>query len=313
MPPHAENNQFTNSSGKKQPLLFRGTCTSLVTPFTHDDQIDEPTFLQLIDRQLGAGVDSLVVLGTTGEESNVSRHERRRLVEITLDRVAGQVPVIIGTGTQSTQGSVELSREAAAAGANMLMLVTPYYNRPTFDGLRAHLGAVANAVTLPLMLYHVPHRTGLSLTADEFLRLATEIPTLRAIKDASGRLSFVSEIIAGRPDGLGVYSGDEEFTLPLLVLGGDGLISVLSNLAPRATRKLICRALDGDWTAARETHFQLLNAMRACFAVTNPIPIKAALAEADLISPVLRLPLQPLGKMGGGTWLPSLTSLTETL
>ena len=296
----------------KTQLLFRGTCTSLVTPFTHDDRVDQSGFRRLIDRQLIAGVDSLVVLGTTGEESNISLDERCRLIELAVDSVAGRLPVIVGTGTQSTHVTVELSRQAADAGADMLMLVTPYYNRPTVDGLRAHLSAVASVVDVPLMLYHVPHRTGFALTADVFLRLVVEIPTLRAIKDASCNLPFITEIIAGRPEGIGVYSGDEEFTLPLLLMGGDGLVSVLSNLAPRATCELIRTALCGDWAAAQATHFRLLKAMRACFAVTNPIPIKAALTEAGLIGPALRLPLQPLAESVRGVWLPSLVAVTET-
>jgi 4-hydroxy-tetrahydrodipicolinate synthase len=296
---------------KNESLLFRGVCTSVITPFTSDGLVDDQSFRRLIANQVSAGVDSLVILGTTGEESTVSRSERRHLVETAIDNVAGRVPIIVGTGTQSTSVTVELSREAADTGASMLMLVTPYYNQPTVEGLQAHLEAVAAAVDLPLMLYHVPRRTGFALSADAFLELARKIPTLQAIKDASGNLSLIVDIIAGRSDNMGVYSGDEEFALPLLLLGGDGLISVLSNIAPRATIELIHSALCGDWVTARAAHFRLLKAMRACFIVTNPIPIKAALAQAGLTGPALRLPLQVFAEPTRSIWLPSLNAVVE--
>ncbi|MFN3597844.1 MAG: 4-hydroxy-tetrahydrodipicolinate synthase [Rubricoccaceae bacterium] len=280
-------------------MLFRGTAPALITPFTADGALDEPALRRLIAFQLAgegsyAGVEALVVLGTTGENPTVSPDERRRIVDVALDEVAGRVPVIVGTGTNSTAQSVAFSREAAAAGAAGLLVVTPYYNKPTPDGLVAHVAAIAEAAALPIVYYNVPGRTGANTPAAVTLRLAREVPAVAGVKEASGDLNQVADILAGRPEGFAVYSGDDDLTLPMLALGADGLVSVIANAVPGATSELVRRGLAGDVAGARALHFRLLGAMRASFFEANPGPIKAVLAAMGLCEAHLRLPLAPL-------------------
>ncbi|CAM3371880.1 4-hydroxy-tetrahydrodipicolinate synthase [Rhodothermus bifroesti] len=276
-----------------QPL-FRGTAPALVTPFTTDGKVDEAALLRLIDRQIEGGVDALVVLGTTGENATIWPDERRRIVDLTLEHVNGRVPVIIGTGNNSTSESLVFSREAARSGANGLLIVGPYYNKPPQAGFRAHVAAIAEAVDTPIILYNVPGRTGFNMTAETVLRLAEEIPTVVGIKEASGNLAQISDILAHRPPKLAVYAGDDEMTLPLLALGADGVISVVCNALPERFSALVRAGLKGDFEQARRIHFELLAAMRACFYDTNPIPIKAVLHAMGLIEETVRLPLVPL-------------------
>lgn len=280
-------------------MLFRGTAPALVTPFTADGTLDEPALRRLIDFQLRgsdgyAGVEALVVLGTTGENPTVTHDERRRIVDVALEQVGGRVPVIVGTGTNNTAQSVAFSREAAAAGAAGLLVVTPYYNKPTPDGLVAHVAAIADAAPLPIVYYNVPGRTGANTPAAVTLRLAREVPAVVGVKEASGDLNQVADILAGRPDGFAVYSGDDDLTLPMLALGADGLVSVIANAVPGATSELVRRGLAGDFAGARALHFRLLAAMRASFFEANPGPIKAVLGAMGLCEPHLRLPLAPL-------------------
>ncbi len=276
-----------------QPV-FRGTAPALVTPFTRDGKVDEPALRRLIDRQIEGGVDALVVLGTTGENATIWPEERRRIVELTLEHVNGRVPVIVGTGNNSTSESLVFSREAARAGADGLLIVGPYYNKPPQEGFRAHVAAIAEAVDTPIILYNVPGRTGFNITAETTLRLAEEIPTVVGIKEASGNLAQITDILAHRPPQLAVYAGDDEITLPLLALGADGVISVVCNALPERFTALVRAGLAGDFEQARKLHFELLPAMRACFYATNPIPIKAVLHAMGLIEDVVRLPLVPL-------------------
>lgn len=282
----------------KQPI-FRGTAPALVTPFTDDDRLDEPALRRLIDFQIEgeddyAGVEALVVLGTTGENPTVTHDERRRIVEVVLEHVGGRVPVVVGTGTNDTRQSVAFSKEAAAAGADGLLVVGPYYNKPTPNGLVGHVAAIAEAADRPIVFYNVPSRTGSNATAETQLRLADEVPSVVGLKEASGNLAQISDILAHRPDGLAVYSGDDDLTLPMLALGADGLVSVIANAVPGAVSELVRLGLAGDFAGARALHFRLLDAMRASFFESNPGPIKAVLAEAGLIGPRLRLPLAPV-------------------
>lgn len=287
----------------RQPV-FEGTAPALVTPFTPDGALDESAFRRLIDDQVEgsagpdgtpyAGVEALVVLGTTGENPTITHDERRRLVELTLEHTAGRVPVIVGTGTNNTAQSVSFSREAAEAGADGLLVVGPYYNKPTPDGVVAHVGAIADVTDCPLILYNVPGRTGSNLSADTMLRVAEAVPTVVGIKEASGDLNQIADVIAGRPDGLAVYSGDDDLAFPTVCLGAEGLISVIANVAPGPTAELIRRALANDLEGARMLHYTLLNAMRASFFEANPAPIKAVLAEMGRMGATLRLPLAPL-------------------
>ncbi|NNF57654.1 MAG: 4-hydroxy-tetrahydrodipicolinate synthase [Rhodothermaceae bacterium] len=282
----------------KQPV-FRGTAPALITPFTADDRIDEAALRRVIDVQLAGegdfdGVEALVVLGTTGENPTIMPDERRRLVEFVIEHVAGRVSVVVGTGTNNTAQSVTFSKEAADAGADGLLVVGPYYNKPTPDGVLGHVAAIADATDCPIILYNVPGRTGSNLTTETQLRVAEEIPSAVGTKEASGNLNQIADILAHRPEGFAVYSGDDDLTLPMLALGADGLVSVCANAIPGATSELVRRGLAGDFDGARALHFRLLDAMRASFAEANPGPVKAVMAEMGLIENRVRLPLAPL-------------------
>jgi 4-hydroxy-tetrahydrodipicolinate synthase len=275
-------------------LLFRGVAPALVTPFTADDEIDEAAFRRLIDYQIDGGVSGLVVLGTTGENPTVTHDERRRLVDAAVDAADGRVPVIVGTGTNNTDESVAFSREAVDAGADGLLVVGPYYNKPSQEGFRAHVRTIAAGAGAPIILYNVPGRTSFNITADTVLHLAETVDEVVGVKEASGDLAQITDILAGRPEGFAVYSGDDEMTLPMIALGGDGVVSVISNAVPEPFCEMVDDALAGDIASARERHVDLLPAMRACFLETNPVPVKAALAATGLIEEHVRLPLAPM-------------------
>ena len=274
--------------------LFRGTATALVTPFTADDTFDAFAFRHLIDHQIEGGVEALLVLGTTGENSTVSDAERERIVETAIAHVDGRVPVIVGTGNNATAESIARARQATAAGADGQLVVGPYYNKPMQTGFRAHVEAIAEATDLPIILYNVPGRTRFNIEAETALQLASDVPPVVGIKEASGNLAQISDILAHRPESLAVYAGDDEMVLPLAALGADGVVSVVSNALPGRFSDLVRSALAGDLAAARRDHFELLPALRACFTETNPIPIKAVLHEMGIIGPHLRLPMLPL-------------------
>ncbi len=275
-------------------LLFRGTAPALVTPFTPDDRIDEAAFRRLIDFQIDGGMEALVVLGTTGENPTVTPDERRRLVDLAVEQTAGRVPVVVGTGTNNTAQSVTFSEEAADAGADALLIVGPYYNKPTPAGLLRHVSMIADATDAPLLLYNVPGRTGSNITAETTLRLAEAVPSVFGTKEASGDLNQVADLLAHRPDGFGVYSGDDDLTLPMLALGADGLVSVIANAVPGAVSEMVRLGLRGDFEAARAQHFALLGAMRASFFEANPGPVKAVLAEMGMLAESVRPPLAPV-------------------
>jgi 4-hydroxy-tetrahydrodipicolinate synthase len=274
--------------------LFRGTGTALVTPFTSDDAFDEKAYKRFIDFQIDGGVEALIVLGTTGENATVWPEERRRIVDVAVEHTAGRVPVVIGTGNNSTSESIGFSKEAKESGADGLLIVGPYYNKPSQEGFVRHVAAIADAVDTPIIIYNVPGRTSFNFTAETTLRIAEEIPTVVGVKEASGDLAQISDILAGRPDHLAVYAGDDELALPIVTLGGDGVISVIGNALPSAFSELIRTALSGDFASARDQHFELLDAMRACFYETNPIPIKSVVAAIGLMEDHLRLPLWPM-------------------
>ena len=272
-------------------LLFRGAAPALVTPFTSDDTIDEAAFRRLIDRQIEGGVSALVVLGTTGENPIITETERRRLVDAAVETAEGRVPVIVGTGTNNTDESVAFSEAALEAGADGLLVVGPYYNKPSQAGFTAHVQTIAETADAPLILYNVPSRTSFNIAPETALHLAEEVPQVMGIKEASGEIGQINDLLSHRPDGFGVYSGDDEMTLPLLAMGGDGVVSVISNALTEAVCELADAALDGDLKTARERHADLLPAMRACFLETNPIPIKDICAALGWMEPHVRLPL----------------------
>lgn len=275
-------------------LLFRGVAPALVTPFTAEDTIDEEAFRALVDRQIDGGASGLVVLGTTGENPTVTHEERRRLVDLAVETAAGRVPVIIGTGTNDTEKSVTYSKEAVEAGADGLLVVGPYYNKPSQAGFVAHVEAIAEAADAPIVLYNVPGRTSFNIEAETVLHLAEEVPSVVGVKEASGDLEQVGDILLHRPDDFAVYSGDDEVTLPLLAMGGDGVVSVLSNALPDRLRTMVEAGLNDDLATARQQHFELLPAMRACFLETNPVPIKDVCAAMGWMEPHVRLPLAPM-------------------
>jgi 4-hydroxy-tetrahydrodipicolinate synthase len=281
-------------SASTDNVVFRGTAPALVTPFTAEDELDGPAFRNLIDWQIRQGADAVVVLGTTGENPTISPEERHRLTEMAVDVSNGRIPVIVGTGTNSTRESVGFSRNAEKAGVDALLIVGPYYNKPAEEGICAHVSAIASATDCPIILYNVPARTGLNISADTVLRLADDVPAVVGVKEASGNLKQVTDILKGRPNDLAVYSGDDEITFPMLALGADGAVSVLSNALPERFGEMVRRALADDFVRARELHLELLEAMRACFVETNPIPIKSVLSAMGYIQPNLRLPLTPV-------------------
>lgn len=275
-------------------LLFRGVAPALVTPFTADDEIDDDAFRALINRQIDGGVSGLVVLGTTGENPTITDDERRRLVDLAVETADGRVPVIVGTGTNNTDQSAAYSKAAVDAGADGVLVVGPYYNKPSQAGFVGHVKEIADAMDAPILLYNVPGRTSFNIAPETTLRLAEEVPQVAGVKEASGDLGQIGDILLHRPDGFAVYSGDDAMTLPLLSLGADGVVSVISNALPEPISELVAAGLEGDLVAARERHFELLPAMKACFLETNPVPIKDVCAALGWMEPHVRLPLEPM-------------------
>ncbi|MFB6232498.1 MAG: 4-hydroxy-tetrahydrodipicolinate synthase, partial [Salinibacter sp.] len=246
------------------------------------------------DIQIDGGVSALVVLGTTGENPTITEAERHQIVDLAVDAADGRVPVIVGTGTNNTEESVAFSEEAVEAGADGLLVVGPYYNKPSQNGFTAHVETIAEAADAPIILYNVPGRTSFNVAPETTLHLAEEVPQVVGVKEASGDLEQIGEILAHRPDDFAVYAGDDEMTLPLLAMGGDGTVSVISNALPELFCQLVDAGLAGDLATARERHFELLPAMRACFLETNPVPIKDVCAALGWIEPHVRLPLTPM-------------------
>ncbi len=269
--------------------MFKGALTALVTPF-RDGHIDEEALRALIERQIEGGVQGLVPCGTTGESATLTHDEHNRVIDITIEAVAGRLPVIAGTGSNSTEETIGLTRHAEEAGAEAALLITPYYNKPSQAGLFAHFRAVAEAVDLPLILYNVPGRTGLNMLPETVARLS-EIDNIVGIKEATGDLAQVSRVIELSRDGFCVISGDDFTTLPLLAIGGSGVISVTSNVVPSDVSSMIQAFSSGDTERARALHYKLSPLNRAMFVETNPVPVKTALAMLGLLKEEFRLPL----------------------
>ena len=275
---------------------MRGCATALVTPFRGDGSVDLDGVRALAGRQLRAGVRLLVPCGTTGESVTMSAEERVAVVAAAVE-VARQHGgrVIAGTGSNSTSATVEQSVRARELGADAVLVVAPYYNKPTQEGLYQHFRTAAEAVApLPVVIYNVPGRTSSNITAQTALRLAREVPNVVAVKEASGNLAQIMEILRDRPKDFLVLSGDDALTLAMIALGADGLVSVASNEAPREMSRLIDAALAGDWAAARKLHYRLLPLMDVNFVETSPGPVKAAMALMGLLEENLRLPLVPV-------------------
>ena len=270
--------------------MFTGTGTALVTPFRTDGSLDESALRSLVKRQIDKGINFLVPCGTTGESPTLTHAEHLRVVELTLEIAKGKVPVLAGAGGYNTAEVISLANELQKLGADGILSVTPYYNKPTQEGLFQHFKAIASAVNLPIILYSVQGRTGVNIEPSTVLRLS-QIKNIVGIKEASGSISQMGAILNLVPKDFLVLSGDDSLTLPLISLGGRGLISVASNEIPAEMTRLVQSALSGDFAEARRLHFQYLSLMDINFIESNPIPVKAALAEMGLLQPVWRLPL----------------------
>ncbi len=271
-------------------LLFKGTAPALVTPFTKNGDIDLEAYKKHVIFQLDGGVDAVVVLGTTGEAVTITEKERLQLIETTVEVVNKRVPVIAGTGSNATAESIERSKTAKEAGADAILSVTPYYNKPTDEGCYRHFVEIANAVDIPSVIYNVPGRTGKNMNAELLLRIA-EIPHVAGVKEASGDLGQVMEVLRNRPESYGVWSGEDDMTFAMMALGADGVISVVSNEVPKEFSDMMRACLDGKYDEARQSHFRLLPLMKANFIESNPIPVKTALALMGRMAESFRLPL----------------------
>ncbi len=274
-------------------LMIQGSIPAIVTPMNEDGSLDLPALYRLLDWHIAEGSDAVVVVGTTGESPSVDMDEHCALIRLTVEHVAGRIPVIAGTGANSTSEAIELARCAKAAGATAHLSVVPYYNKPTQEGLFRHFKVIAEAVDLPLILYNVPGRTVADLSNETALRLA-QIAGIVGIKDATGDLQRGTELIQRAPPGFAIYSGDDPTGLAMVLLGGHGVISVTANVAPKLMHAMVFSGLAGDVKIAREINAQLLGLHRQLFCEANPIPVKWACSRMGLIQNALRLPLTPL-------------------
>src|SRR4051812_6306392 len=295
---------------------MRGCATALVTPFKSDGSFDEQRMRALVARQIDGGVKLLVPCGTTGESATMTEEEDARVIATTIDVARGVARVIAGAGSNSTAAAIEYSQRARDLGADALLQVAPWYNKPTQEGLYAHFSAIASAVPdLPIMLYNVPGRTSSNIAAATTLRLARDHENIAAIKEASGNLTQIMEILRERPANLAVLSGDDAVTLPLIALGAEGIVSVAANEIPDLMSQMTNFALDGKWDDARRLHYRILPLMEANFIESSPGPVKAAMALMGLLEENFRLPLVPItekSRVRLGEVLGELGMLPET-
>ena len=270
-----------------------GSFVAIVTPMHEDGSLDLPGLRRLVDFHVQEGTDAIVVVGTTGESPTVDVEEHHELIKVVVEQAAGRIPVIAGTGANSTSEAIEMTRFAREVGAYAALSVVPYYNKPTQEGLYLHFKAIAEAVDIPVILYNVPGRTVADLGNETTLRLA-QIPNVIGIKDATGNFDRGCELIARAPAGFSVMSGDDASALALLLMGAKGNISVVANVAPRLMHEMCAAAVRGDLAKARELHFRMMGLHRHLFCEANPIPVKWACHQLGLIGPGIRLPLTPL-------------------
>ncbi|MBD5161831.1 MAG: 4-hydroxy-tetrahydrodipicolinate synthase [Oscillibacter sp.] len=274
----------------KQPV-FTGSCAALVTPFTSDHSaVDYSALRRLLDFQLENGTDAVVICGTTGEAATMSYAERMRVIETAVRHVDGRIPVIAGTGSNNTENAITLSKDAALAGADALLVVTPFYNKATQKGLIQHYITIADAVTKPLILYHVPSRTGVTCTAETYAALARH-PNIVGLKEAGGDLALVQKTREMCPEDFCIWSGNDDETAPMMLLGGKGVISVAANVVPGEMHELTAACLNGDFAAAGQMQLKLRKLCEALFQEVNPIPVKTALAMMGYCQEVFRLPM----------------------
>lgn len=273
----------------RQNSIFKGVATALITP-TDENGVNYPQLRELIDWQISEGIDGLVICGTTGESSTLTDAEHKEVLRFSAQVIAGRVPLIAGTGSNDTAYAIEMTKYACEIGADAMLVVTPYYNKTTQKGLVEMFNAIADASTKPIIVYNVPSRTGINIEPSTYLELAKH-PMISAIKEANGDLSKIVETMSLVGDKLDLYSGNDDQILPLLSLGGSGVISVLSNVVPAKTREICTRYFEGDTPGSAEIQFDLLPLTNALFSEVNPIPVRAAMAKMGYCKNYLRLPL----------------------
>ena len=274
--------------------MFQGSIVALVTPF-RGGKVDEAKLKELVEMHVAQGTDGIVPCGTTGESPTLSHDEHRRVVEIVVEAARKRLHVIAGTGSNATSEAIELTTHAKKAGAAGALVVNPYYNKPTQEGLYRHFRAVADAVDIPILAYNIASRTAINVETDTLVRLVKDCPNIVGVKEASGSLDQMSQVIAACGPNFSVLSGDDNITLALMAIGGHGVVSVIANIVPRETADMVHAALDGDFKRARELHYRLFPLARAAFLETNPIPIKEAMAMAGMLEPEFRLPMCRMG------------------
>jgi len=270
--------------------MFKGSIVAIVTPFKNG-KVDENKLRELIEFQIKSGTSGIVPCGTTGESATLSFEEHDKVIEITIEQVKKRVPVIAGTGSNSTQEAIMLTKHAAKAGTDASLQVSPYYNRPTQKGLYQHFKAIADAVAIPIILYNIASRTGVNIEPETIAKLARDCKNIVGVKEASANLDQMSRIKALCPDGFALISGDDNLTLPIMSIGGIGVISVVANIVPKDVAEMVCEFQNGNLRRAQELHYRLLPLIKAMFIETNPIPVKTAMGILGMCGPDLRLPM----------------------
>lgn len=274
--------------------VFRGAGVAIITPFTKNNEVDYEKLGELIEYQIAGGTDSIIICGTTGEASTLTHEEHLECIRYTVNKVAKRVPVIAGTGSNSTDTAIYLSKEAESYGVDALLVVTPYYNKATQKGLIAHFTEVANSVKLPIILYNVPGRTGCNILPQTVATLVKNVDNIVGIKEASGNIAQVAEIMQLTEGKIDLYSGCDEMVVPIMSLGGIGVISVLSNIAPKETHEMVMKYLEGDVVGSRELQLKFLPLINALFCEVNPIPVKKAVNLMGFEVGHLRMPLSEM-------------------
>lgn len=273
--------------------MFRGVFTALVTPFDEQGKVDDEALRRLVDFQIENGVSGLLPTGTTGESPTLSHDEHIHVVETVIDQANGRVPVIAGTGSNSTEEAIFMTKKAAEAGADATLQVCPYYNKPTQHSLVQHFTTIANEGGLPVIVYNIQGRTGVNIETSTLLQLADN-DNIIGVKEASGNFNQMLDVVRSTPKGFSVLSGDDNLAVPLTVMGGQGVISVLSNFLPKEVSQMMAAALAGNISEAQRSHYHYMDLMKAMFIETNPVPVKAAMAMMGLITEKYRLPLSPM-------------------
>ena len=271
--------------------IFTGAGVAIITPMKDNLEVDYEAFGNIIEEQIAGGTDAIVVCGTTGEASTLSHEEHINTIKYCVDKVAGRIPVIAGTGSNSTDTAIYLSREAEKAGVDGLLLVTPYYNKATQKGLYEHFKLIADSVKVPIILYHIPGRTGVTMSADTIVSLVNDVPNIVGVKEASGNISGVAKIMAKAGGNIDLYSGNDDQIVPILSLGGKGVISVLSNVAPRQTHEICQKYFDGDVAGSAKMQLEAIELIDALFCEVNPIPVKMAMNLMGKCTKAIRRPL----------------------